>query len=159
MRALLSPGFESAGSCCGPEAPPEARQKPCACESSCLSVSLWNHAGFSVQRVCGDPANASVWVLAGFREEMPDGTGRLQSNLDSGGYLWKVKGQVLLSCPTLCDPLDFRIHGILQAKILEWAAFPFSRGSSKPRGRTQVSACRQILCQLSHREAQDNWTG
>ena len=123
------------------------------------SVSLWNHAGFSVQRVCGDPANASVWVLAGFREEMPDGTGRLQSNLDSGGYLWKVKGQVLLSCPTLCDPLDFRIHGILQAKILEWAAFPFSRGSSKPRGRTQVSACRQILCQLSHREAQDNWTG
>ena len=32
----------------------------------------------------GDPANASVWVLAGFREETPDGTGRLQSNLDSG---------------------------------------------------------------------------
>ena len=31
----------------------------------------------------GDPVNASVWVLAGFREETPDGTGRLQSNLDS----------------------------------------------------------------------------
>ena len=55
MRALLSPGFESAGSCCGPEAPPEARQKPCACESSCLSVSLWNHAGFSVQRAMWRP--------------------------------------------------------------------------------------------------------
>ena len=32
----------------------------------------------------GDPANASVWVLAGFREEMPDGIERLQSNLESG---------------------------------------------------------------------------
>ena len=32
-----------------------------------------------------------------------------------------------------------KIHGILQAKILEWVAFPFSRGSSQPRDRTQVS--------------------
>ena len=40
---------------------------------------------------------------------------------------------------TLCDPIDYMIHGILQARILEWAAFPFSRGSSKPRDQTQVS--------------------
>ena len=42
-------------------------------------------------------------------------------------------------CPTLCDPMDFTVHGILQARILEWVAFPFSRGSSQHRDRTQVS--------------------
>ena len=41
-------------------------------------------------------------------------------------------------CPTLCDPMDCSspgssVHGILQARILEWVAFPFSRGSSQPR--------------------------
>ena len=40
MRVLLSPGVESAGSCCGPWAPPETWGKPSACEASCLSVSL-----------------------------------------------------------------------------------------------------------------------
>ena len=84
MRALLSPGFESAGSCCGPEAPPEPGGKLSASASPCLSVSLWKHAGFLSRGLSGDPANASVWVLAGFRKETPDGTGRLQSNLDSG---------------------------------------------------------------------------
>ena len=43
------------------------------------------------------------------------------------------------SCPTLCNPMDYIVHGILQARILEWAAFPFSRGSFQPRDRTQVS--------------------
>ena len=43
------------------------------------------------------------------------------------------------SCLTLCDLMDYGIHGILQARILEWVAFPFSRGSSQPRDWTQVS--------------------
>ena len=48
------------------------------------------------------------------------------------------------SCPTLCDPVDFSlpgssIHGILQAIILEWVTISFSKGSSQPRDRTQVS--------------------
>ena len=43
-------------------------------------------------------------------------------------------------CPTLCDPMDYRIHGILQARILEWVAVPFSRGSSQPRDQTQISS-------------------
>ena len=43
-------------------------------------------------------------------------------------------------CLTLCDPVDYTVHGILQARILEWVTFPFSRGSSQPRDRTQVSA-------------------
>ena len=44
-----------------------------------------------------------------------------------------------LSPVWLCDPKDYTVHGILQARILEWVAFPFSRGSSQPRDWTQVS--------------------
>ena len=47
--------------------------------------------------------------------------------------------KVTQSCPTLCDPMDYTVLGILQARILEWVAFPFSRGFSQPRDRTQVS--------------------
>ena len=39
----------------------------------------------------------------------------------------------------LCDPMDYIFHGILQARILEWVAFPFSREISQPKGRTQVA--------------------
>ena len=51
---------------------------------------------------------------------------------------------VAQSCPTLCDPMDCSlpgssVHGILQARILEWVTMPSSKGSSQPRDRTQVS--------------------
>jgi len=46
--------------------------------------------------------------------------------------------------------MDCAVNGILQVRILEWIAIPFSRGSSQTRDRTQVSHCRQILYQLSH---------
>ena len=51
----------------------------------------------------------------------------------------KVKVKVTHSCLTLCDPMDYTVHGILQARILEWVAFPSSKGSSQSRDRTQVS--------------------
>ena len=41
--------------------------------------------------------------------------------------------KVVQSCPALCDPMDYTVHGILQAKILEWVAICFSRGPSQPR--------------------------
>ena len=47
--------------------------------------------------------------------------------------------EVAQLCPTCCDPMNYTVHGILQARILEWVAFPFSRGSSQPRDWTQVS--------------------
>ena len=60
--------------------------------------------------------------------------------------------KVAQSCLTLCDPLDYIVHGILQARTLEWVAFPFSRGSSQPRDQTQVYLhCKWILYQLSHK--------
>ena len=40
---------------------------------------------------------------------------------------------------TLCDTMGCTVHGILQARIMEWVAVPFSRGSSQPRDQTQVS--------------------
>ena len=51
---------------------------------------------------------------------------------------------VAQSCPTLCHPMNCSppgssVHGLLQARILEWVAMPSSRGSSQPRDRTQVS--------------------
>ena len=49
-----------------------------------------------------------------------------------------MKVKVAQLCPTLCDPVDYAVHGILQARKLECVAFPFSRGSSQPRDRTQV---------------------
>ena len=55
----------------------------------------------------------------------------------------KVQVKVTQSCLTLCDPwvwlTDCIVLGILQARILEWVTFPFSRGFSQPRDRTQVS--------------------
>ena len=51
----------------------------------------------------------------------------------------KVKVKIAQSCLTLCDPMDYRVHGILQARILEWVAFPFSSGYSRPRNQTGVS--------------------
>ena len=51
-----------------------------------------------------------------------------------GDRVWrKYKMKVTQSCPTLCDPLDYTVHGILQAKTVEWVAFLFSRGSFQPR--------------------------
>ena len=47
--------------------------------------------------------------------------------------------KVAQSCLTLCDPMDYTVHGIFQAKILEWVAFPFSMGFSQARVQTQVS--------------------
>ena len=43
------------------------------------------------------------------------------------------------SCLTLYDLMDYTVHGILQARILKWVAFPFSKGSSQTRDQIQVS--------------------
>ena len=51
-----------------------------------------------------------------------------------------MKVKVAQSCPTLWDPTDYTVHGILQARRLKWVAFPFSRGSSQTRNRTRSPA-------------------
>ena len=64
---------------------------------------------------------------------------KAMTNLES-----KVESLVAQSCPTLCDPVDYSlpgssVHGIFQARVLEWVVISFSRGSSGPRDQTQVS--------------------
>ena len=80
----------------------------------------------------------------------------VQENLWFYGSLWtswskspvclrhSSSSEVTHLCPTLCDPVDcslpgFSVHRILQARILEWVAISFSRGSSWPRDRTWLS--------------------
>ena len=70
-----------------------------------------------------------------------------------------MKVKVTQSHPTLCDPMDWTVHGILQARILERVAFPF-RGSSQPRDQTQVSLIAGgFFTSLATREAQEYWGG
>ena len=57
----------------------------------------------------------------------------------------RKKVKVTQSCLTLCNPVFYIVHGILQAKILEWVTIPFSRGSSHPGIKP-----RWILYQLRH---------
>ena len=68
----------------------------------------------------------SMSVYVNFGEEIPF-------------FTTQVKVKVAQSCPTLCNPVDYTVHGILQARILEWVVFPFSKGSSQLRDQTQVS--------------------
>ena len=62
-----------------------------------------------------------------------------------------MKGKVTQSCPTLCDPMNYTVHGIRQARIQEWVAFPFSRGSSQPRiePRSPASQADSLPTELS----------
>ena len=79
-----------------------------------------------VKAVCCHPA-----YLTYMKCEMP---GWMNHKLES-----RLKVKVAQSCPILCDPMDCIVHGILKARIMEWVTFPFSRGSSQPKDRTQVS--------------------
>ena len=67
----------------------------------------------------------------------------------------KVKVKVSQLCPALCDLMYYIVHGILQARVLEWVALPFSRGSSEPRDWTQVSH----ICSLATREPKNTGVG
>ena len=75
-------------------------------------------------------------------------------------HLLVIDLEVTRSCPTLSDHMDCSllgscVHGILQARILEWVAILFSRGSFWTKGWTWVSCIgRQILYSLSHLESQ-----
>ena len=69
---------------------------------------------------------------------------REQRQQIESNYRYESESEVTQSCPTLCNPVDCSppgssVHEILQARILEWVAISFSRGSFQPRDRTQVS--------------------
>ena len=56
--------------------------------------------------------------------------------------------------------MDYTVHGILQARILEWVDIPFSRRPSQPRDQTQVShIAGRLFTNWATREAQEYWSG
>ena len=72
----------------------------------------------------------------------------------------EVKVKLAHLCPTLYHPMDSIVHGILQARIVEWVAFPFSKGSSQPRGWTQVShIAGGFFTSWATRESPAYWNG
>ena len=69
-------------------------------------------------------------------------------------------GRKRKSYPTFCNPMDYTVHGILQAVILEWVAVPFSRWSFQPRNWTQVSSIAGgFFTNWATREAQGEVSG
>ena len=59
--------------------------------------------------------------------------------------------KVVQSCPTFCDPMDYTVHGLLQVRILEWVAFPFSRDLPNPGIEPRSPALQVNSYQLSHK--------
>ena len=57
---------------------------------------------------------------------------------------------------SLCNPMNYTVHGILQARILEWVAMSSSRGIFQPRDQTQISCIAEILYQLSYQGSHVN---
>ena len=69
--------------------------------------------------------------------KLKEGSRKVKSEKES-------ESKLAQSCPTLLDPMDCSlprssVHGIFQARVLEWVAISFSRGSPQPRNRTQAS--------------------
>ena len=113
-----------------------------------IGIILWNSVVFSKTRCTFPDAQQSLFpcpascpYLTLKRREinllfsacrLPDAVLRILTSIE-------IEVKVAQSRPTLCNPIDYTVHGILQARILEWGAFPFSRGSSRPKDRTQGS--------------------
>ena len=77
-----------------------------------------------------------------------------------GFYFTKVKWKWLSHAWLFATPMDYTVYGNLQAKILEWVAFPFSRRSSQPRDQTQVRhIAGRFFTSWATREAQEYWSG
>ena len=90
-----------------------------------LVMSSKNHS--KLEMVKQEMANETINIL-GISELK--WTGIRKINSDNQYIYWKVKVKVPQLCLTLCDPMDYTVHGILQARILEWVAYPFSTGFS-----------------------------
>ena len=133
-------------------------------ESEWEEVRLWGE-GFFLMTVRLRKASGVLGRPGLSRELMtgkshPTKMRRWLATCGSLQQVWKWNESVGHSVVSLCNPMDYSlpdssIHGILQARVLEWVAFPFSRGSSWLRDWTQgsnpgVLHCRQILYHLSH---------
>ena len=85
--------------------------------------------------LCSTTTESTHWSLCATRAANARRSPRIttKNSLPLPQLEKKMKVKVVQSCLTLGDPMDYTVHGILQARILEWVAFPFSRDSSQPR--------------------------
>ena len=135
-----------------------------SCATLCDPIDC-SLAGSSVHGIL--QARILDWVAIPFFRGSSQPRDQTQVSCIAGGFftVWatrkaQVKVKVAQSCPTLCDPIDYTVHGILQARILEWVAFLFSRGSSQPRDQNQVShIAGGFLTSWATREVQEYWSG
>ena len=89
--------------------------------------------------------NSKTGFIVGKKENMlslchltPEVINTIENQGDKTEVKWN-EVKVAQSCLTLCNPMDYTFYGFLQARKLEWVAFPFSTGSSQSRDQTQVS--------------------
>ena len=116
------------------------------------------HTRFSGMKAkCCPPSKTPTHSIPRGKEEGVTGTDVSDRPLQ---YMKWSEVKVTQLCLTLCDPMDYIVHEILQARILEWVAFPFSRESSQSRDRTQVSCIAgRFFTSWAPREAQEHWSG
>ena len=90
------------------------------------------------------PAIQETWVcmIPWRRERLPTPVFGLVNSMDCMVQFNKSISSVAQLCQALCDLMDYIVHGILQDRILERVAFPFSRGSSQPRIEPRSPALR-----------------
>ena len=124
-----------------------------------LGISPGEGIGYRLQYSClGNPVDRGAWratvhgvtesdmaeqLMHHWKVYVSERYGSDLFQLNSLGES-KSESEVAQWCPTLCDPMDCSLpgsslHGILQARVLEWVAISFSRGSSWPRDQTRVS--------------------
>ena len=120
----------------------------------CRLLCPWGSLGKNMGVGCHAPIQG-IFPTQGSNPGLPYCRQILHRQPPGKPWKWKLLNRVQL----FVTPVDYTVHGILQARILEWVAFPFSRGSSQPRDRTQVSriagrffinwAIREALCCLA----------
>ena len=111
----------------------------------CKSLNLSTTWATDVSRVQHARLSESLQILVIQTTSSPQEASRVSFLcFQSVSILWDLKVSVAQSCLILCNHMDSSllfstVHGILQARILEWVAIPFLRGFSKHRNQTQVS--------------------
>ena len=125
-------------------------------ESSLLgkpATMLWRCSSNAMEKELRPPGCELVYLRVAPSVPLKPPVLQLQIHLQ-----WKVK--VAQSCSTPCNLMDYTVHAILQARILEWVDFPSSNGSSQPRDQTQVSRIAGgFFTSWAIREAREYWSG
>ena len=130
----------------------QSRSRDSDVENKCMDTKGLESGGWGWQKNLGD-RGGHIHTLVQTGRGKEDGRGNIYWSPECTEVL------VTQLCPALCDPMDCSlpgssVHGILQARALEWVATPFSRGSSQPGDWTQVTCiASRFFHHLSHQRS------